>query len=391
MILGVDASNIRAGGGLTHLVELLRAANPRVHGFKQVIVWGCLATLAKIDERDWLRKVNDPLLNRSLPIRVFWQRFRLRGLAQQIGCDVLFVPGGSDVSGFKPMVTMSQNLLPFEWREMRRYGWSLYTFKFLLLRWTQGRSFSTADGVIFLTKYARDTITKVTGTRRGMSVMIPHGINSRFSLPPRPQRLSIDFKESQPCRLLYVSIVDVYKHQWHVAEAVAQLRSAGLHIVLELVGPPAGGMNYLKETLNRIDPKGTFITYVGAVPYEKLNEFYGRAEIGVFASTCENMPNILLEGMAAGLPIACSRMGPMPEVLGDAGVYFDPENADDIARALRELIDCRDLRAQLARVAFDRAILYTWKKCANMTFDFLSEVAQIQNGLTPTCSKIEHS
>lgn len=40
MILGIDASNIRAGGGVTHLVELLRAANPSVHGFEKVIVWG---------------------------------------------------------------------------------------------------------------------------------------------------------------------------------------------------------------------------------------------------------------------------------------------------------------------------------------------------------------
>jgi len=45
--------------------------------------------------------------------------------------------------------------------------------------------------------------------------------------------------------------------------------------------------------------------------------------------------NILVEAMASGLPIACSNRGPMPEVLGDAGVYFDPEDPHDIARALR--------------------------------------------------------
>ena len=98
----------------------------------------------------------------------------------------------------------------------------------------------------------------------------------------------------------------------------------------------------------------------------------------VFASSYENMPNILLEGMAAGLPIACSSLGPMPEVLGDAGVYFHPEDPDDIARALNELIDSPDLRAQLARAAFDRAQKYSWKRCANETFDFLAEIAHMQ-------------
>ena len=139
----------------------------------------------------------------------------------------------------------------------------------------------------------------------------------------------------------------MYKHQWHVAEAVAQLRSVGLHVVLELAGPPAAGIGRLKEALNHLDPEGVFITYRGAVPYEKLDVIYAAADIGAFASSCENMPNILLEGMAAGLPMACSHMGPMPEVLGDAGVYFDPEDANSIAGALSKLIASPDLRAHM--------------------------------------------
>ena len=376
MILGINAFNIRAGGGLTHLEELLRAADPTAQGFKKVIVWGSTATLAKIDARDWLEKVNDPFLNRSLPIRVFWQRFRLRKLAEQSGCNVLFAPGGTDSSGFKPLVSMSQNLLPFEWRELKRYGWNLYTLKFLILRWTQGRSFKKANGVIFLTEYAHAAVLKVTGKLQGESVIIPHGINSRFTTLPRPQRAFMDFTESNPCRVLYVSIVDVYKHQWHVAEAVAKLRSAGVPVVLELVGPPARGMGRLNETLNRVDPNGAFIFYRGAVPYEKLDAIYAAADIGAFASSCENLPNILLEGMAAGLPLACSRVGPMPEVLGDAGVYFDPEDASSIADALSKLIASPDLRAQMAQAAFNRAQAYSWKRCAENTFAFLAKIAR---------------
>jgi len=381
MILGIDASNIRAGGGLTHLAELLRVAEPLAHGFTRVIVWAGITTLTKIEDREWLSKVVAPLLGGGLPYRIFWQCFRLRKLAQQACCDVLFVPGGSDCSGFCPMVTMSQNLLPFEWREMRRYGRSLYTLKFLFLRWTQSRSFRKADGVIFLTKYARDAVLKVTGSLRGKSAIIPHGVNRRFSMPPRLQRLHADFSEASPCRVLYVSIVSPYKHHWQVANAVARLRAEGVPVVLELVGPPAEGLTLLKETLDRVDPDGSFITYRGAVPYEKLDEFYGRADIGVFASSCENMPNILLEGMSAGLPMACSRMGPMPEVLGDAGVYFDPENSSDIARALRELIDSRDLRVRLAQMAFERAQIFSWQRCAEETFAFLAAFTRIQNGI----------
>lgn len=380
MILGIDAFNIRAGGGVTHLVELLRAADPCVHGFEKVIIWGGRATLDKIDARDWLEKVNDPLLDRGLPYRVFWQRFKLRKLAEDARCNVLYEPGGSDASGFKPMVTMSQNLLPFEWRELRRYGWSLLALKFLFLRWTQGRSFRKADGVIFLTEYARATVLKVTGKLQGKSMIVPHGINPRFTAPPRPQHACMDFKEVQPCRVLYVSIIDVYKHQWHVAEAIAQLRAAGVPVVLDLVGPPAGGMVRLKKTLNRLDPESTFITYHGAIPYEQLEKNYATADISLFASSCETFGQILTEAMSAGLPIACSSCSALPEILGDAGVYFDPEDAKSIANALRKLIESPDLRTKLAQAAFDRAQAYSWRRCADETFGFLA-LASSNKGL----------
>jgi len=379
MILGIDAFNIRAGGGLTHLKELLRAAVPKKHGFKRVVIWGCNETLAKIEERDWLLKVSDKSLERGLIHRALWQKFKLRNLAEKAGCSILFVPGGSDASGFKPKVTMSQNLLPFEWRELARYGWSLYTTKFLLLRWSQSRSFRNANGIIFLTEYARSTVVKVTGKLSGQSEIVPHGISPRFFNSPRPQRPFDTFSEGKPCKVLYVSIVDMYKHQWHVAEAVGLLRSQGIPIILELVGPPARGIARLEESLNRIDPNRDFVSYKGAIPYEKLDAIYADADIGVFASSCENMPNILLEGMAAGLPMACSEMGPMPEVLGEAGVYFNPENSNSIAAVLRHFIESPRLREQLAQLAFERAQGYTWIRCADETFGFLARIAKQTN------------
>src|SRR5713226_6986202 len=86
MRLGVDASNIRAGGGVTHLVELLRSADPPAHGFSQVIVWSGQATLDRIEDRPWLVKSSQPMLGRSLPYRAFWQRFSLSRLARMMEC-----------------------------------------------------------------------------------------------------------------------------------------------------------------------------------------------------------------------------------------------------------------------------------------------------------------
>jgi len=65
----------------------------------------------------------------------------------------------------------------------------------------------------------------------------------------------------------------------------------------------------------------------------------------------------------------------MPEVLGDAGLYFDPERPATIADALERLAWDPRLREQLAARAYERAARFSWDRCARETFAFLAEVA----------------
>lgn len=375
MIVGIDASNIRGGGGVTHLIEILKAVDPSVHVITRVVVWGGAKTLSRLDERPWLDKRTDAALDGGLMDRSRWQRGNLSELAREARCNVLFVPGGSYAGNFHPIVTMSRNMLPFEWRELRRFGFSSMTVKLLALRVVQSRSFRNADGLIFLTRYARDSITSQVRGLRGAVTTIPHGVDARFRIPPREQKDISQYSTSRPFRILYVSNIDWYKHQWKVAEAVAKLHSEGVPVMMELVGPsypPAS--RRLDRTLAKFDPAGECVRYLGAIPYEELHRRYAESDLCLFASSIENMPNILLEGMASGLPIACSNRGPMPEVLGDAGAYFDPEKPDEITDTLREMIDAPSLRARLAAASFERSAAYSWNRCASETFAFLARV-----------------
>ena len=384
MVIGVDASNIRAGGGVVHLVELLQLANPIRHGFDEIVVWGGTDTLARIGNRPWITKLAVREADQGILHRVIWQRFHLANAAKIAEVTVLFVPGGTYTCGFHPVVTMSQNLLPFEWQETQRFGWSFLTIKFLLLRWIQSRSFRNSDGIVFLTEYARRAVIRVTGGQSGSSAIIPHGIGTQFFLSPRRQRAISECSLDDPLRLLYVSIVDAYKHQWNVVEAVAELRASGLPVAIDLVGPSCEpSLRRLKKTLQRVDPSSDFARYLGEVPHEDLHRIYAAAEVCVFASSCENLPIILLEGMAAGLPVACSLNGPMPEVLGDAGVYFEPERVDSIREAISELIESQSLRAEKAQSAFAYAKTYSWHSCADKTFGYLTKVCGANQVVPP--------
>ena len=70
----------------------------------------------------------------------------------------------------------------------------------------------------------------------------------------------------------------------------------------------------------------------------------------------------------------------MPEVLGEAGIYFSPEQPEDIARALHELIKSPSLRTKLAQASYTAAQQYSWQRCADETFGFLARVMRSKQG-----------
>ena len=374
MIVGIDASNIRAGGGLTHLVEMLAAAQPGQQGIDRVVVWGDANTLGRIGDRKWLDKTHVSGLERPFPARPLWQRFKLPALVRE-RVDVLFSPGGTFPGGFSPVVAESQNQLPFNPEERGRFGASTTHLRYLALLWQQTRTFRNAEGVIVLTDSARERILEHTGPLPGEVRKIAYGVDAKFFAELRAQEPLEAYSESRPFRLVYVSTVSLYKHQWHVVEAAGLLRQRGLPVALDLVGPVALGEERMTEALDRVDPDRQFASYVGRVPHETLPDVYRDADAFVFASSCESLPNILVEAMASSCPIACSDRGPMPEVLGEAGVYFDPESPTSIADAVEALVRSPEDRARFAARAHEAAKGYSWKRCADETFQFLAEIA----------------
>lgn len=375
--VGIDAANLGSGGATTHLRELLGAVSPSKHGISRVVVWGAAKTLDLIEYRPWLVKQSPRSINGGLLKRSVWQRLFLSDVARLEKCDVLFVPGGSYAGTFHPIVTMSRNMLPFEWNEIKRYGVTYDALKLLLRRRVQSGSFQYADGVIFLTQYAKDAVHAVIGDLGGEVAVVPHGLNDRFKKAPRLQQAITAYSQESPYKIIYVSTVSEYKHQWQVVEAVGRLReTSGWPLQLHLVGSGSSRpLRRLHAAMHRWDSKGVWVNYHGVLPHDQIHSLYQSADLGVFASSCENMPNILIETMAAGLPIACSKRGPMPEVLGDAGIYFNPEKPNDITEALHQLISSPELRTEMAERSYKEVHQYSWERCADSTFRFLAEIA----------------
>ena len=373
MILGIEASNIRSGGGTTHLKELLWTYDPDLYEFKKVVVWASTSTLKLLPDADWLEKRTHSFLEKSIFFRIFWQRFILDKEIKNAKIDVLFVPGGMYYSKFRPVITMSRNMLPFEEKERNRYGFSYMKFRLTLLEKKQGKAFTDANGLIFLTQYAKTAVQARLKKKVKNSTVIAHGISSSFSKAPRPQKAISEYNEKHPYEILYVSIINVYKHQKSLVPAVVRLRNEGYPVVLKLVGPNyPPEMKLLNAVLQQQDPQGKVVQLHGSVSHAGVEQTYHNADLFVFASSCENLPNILVEAMASGLPIASSNKGPMPEVLQDGGLYFDPENEEEIYLALKKMLDDKELREKLAARSYELSTSYSWRTCANQTIEYLN-------------------
>ena len=158
-------------------------------------------------------------------------------------------------------------------------------------------------------------------------------------------------------------------------DAVGLLRKEGISVELHLVGGgDSQALEIMEDSIHRNKSPKKFIFYHGSLPYEQTLEWYDKADIFVFPSTCETFGLSLLEAMTAGLPIASSDRGPMPEVLKDAGLYFNPESVTSIKNCLRYMIENPDLMQSLGSKAKKYSEDYSWKKCADETFEFLSSV-----------------
>ena len=375
LIIGIDATNLSHGGGKTYLIELLKLANPIKHQFSKIIVWSTEEILKSIDDKDWIIKRCPFKFSTGLIYRLTWQLLFLSKKAQEEGCDVLFAPGGISSGNFQPLVTMSQNLLPFESREYLRYGISLKRFKLFLIKYFQSYSFKNSKGVIFLTEHAKETIQNVIGNLNNKTIIIPHGLSKRF-ISAKKIFHKKNYKK-KIIRILYVSHIEHYKHQWNVIEALASLRNEKFPITLDLVGSPGTAMNKLQLAIKKYDANNEWVFFQNKIQYNKMHQIYQKFDYGIFASSCENLPITLLEMMGSGMQIACSNFSPMPEILGNGGIYFNPVKPSSIAEAVRNLIVSKKNENKNSNYIKNIAEKYKWENTAYLTFDFLNSFRKI--------------
>lgn len=370
--IAIDASRNKSGGAIVHLINILKHFNPDHYQIKKIHLWSYEKLLNAIPDYPWLVKHCPEEVNQNIAKQLNWQYFKLPKEIKENNCDLLFSVDAGSVCRFHPYITMSRDMLSFEKKEINRYFFSFSWLRLYLLKYVQLSSFKNSNATIYLTEYARETISKYQKIDYE-TVIINHGISDQFRID-KVNKLNLS--NEKEITITYVSNADLYKHNWNVIEAVYLVREKlGLNVNLQLIGAKEGhekALFKIEENLKRFDPNHTFVTLTAKINHQELVRYLQNCDIFVFGSTCENMPNTLIEGMSTSLPVICSNYGPMPEVIQDGTVYFDPENITSLVDALTKMITDDELRLKCAAKSFELSKNFSWEKCSNQTFEFIN-------------------
>ena len=165
--------------------------------------------------------------------------------------------------------------------------------------------------------------------------------------------------------LLYVGQQSDYKNIKRLGDAHQKLLEKYPDLGLVLAGKKNAAA--LKNESYFTSKHYKNILFTDFVQDDELNWLYGHASAYVFPSLMEGFGLPGLEAMAHGTPVISSNATCLPEVYGDAAVYFDPKNVDDMARTIDSVLQNDKLRTKLAAAGFQRIKKYSWKKMAKET------------------------
>jgi len=365
----IDASRNRSGGAISHILGILNdGINPNIYGINKVYICSYSKLLNLINDKPWLNKVNHSFLEKSIFHQLLWQIFILPRFFKKKKVKACLYTDASAIVMIKNSIVMSRDMLSFEAGHIKLFPKFKDRLRLKIIGWLQVISMRRAKNVVFLTKYAQTEISKYAGKLNSTSI-IPHGLKNNF-ISIWKSRTEINNSIS----IIYISNASYYKHHINVLKAVKKIYKMGIDVKLNLIGANVGAASYdLRQAIKIEDAEN----YVRTTKFMNVNEIVDElknADIGVFASSCENMPNTLVEMMGSGIPIACSNRGPMLEVLGTNNFTFNPFKSSEIYDVLMDMINNYENAKEHGKFCLERSKKFSWLRCSEDTFRNISNL-----------------
>ena len=376
MRIGISAYGTKGlKSGLGHYLRNLLRVFLRDHGEHEYVVY------CQSDEKDAFRF---PELNLEPEFRlgserhssalydILWHNFVLPRQVKKDRIDVLFVAVDRRVpiKVSVPCVGTVHDLAAFTVDD--KYPLSRQVYSKKLVPFLVNR----CDRVVTVSEATlRDMVQHLTIPREKIA-LAPEGVfRERFQeidrseIPAAMERYGV----RAPYLLYTARLEHPGKNHVNLVEAMSRLQEGpAKDYQLVFVGSPWRNVDMIEKAIDDSGMRDR-VCFTGYVADDDLPLLYAGADLFVFPSRYEGFGLPLLEALAAGVPMAVSKVSSLPEVAGPAAEYFDPDNVDDMAQVIEGLIQNEERRQELVQLGLDRVKEFTWERCAGLTLDAILE------------------
>ncbi|MBO9518967.1 MAG: glycosyltransferase family 4 protein [Porphyrobacter sp.] len=287
--------------------------------------------------------------------RVAWEQLLLPARVRREKVDLLLSPGFvSPLFGAKVMAAtihdMYYRVIPEVVEKFQKQYWRAFI----------PLSSQVSDILFTVSENSRRDIERYIPAARGKVVVTP--LASRFT-PIESENNQRRIVAERPYVLMIANLTP-NKNVGRVVEALAILRDRGRNVDLVHIGIDLRGELAKSIAAHAMEDH---VRSLGKVDDATLVETAQSSLCVVVSSIYEGFGMPALEAQALGTPLICSNRGALPEVVGDAALMFDPEDAQELASRISQLIDNPDLQQQLSALGLANARRFSWELTASLT------------------------
>ncbi len=360
-------------------IEAERANNPTKTGVehyaKELIVY-----LGKLDQKNeytlylrnlpekWFLELPKNFFTKVIPFPQFWTQLRVSYEMYKNPPDVLFIPASA-----LPLVHPKGSVVTIHdaaWLYYpEAFTWAMRTY----LHWSTWHAVREAKKVIAVSNSTKNDLVKHFGISADKIAVVPHGYEASvkdFS------KLSEEVAAKLPEKyVLFLSTLQPRKNVEKLIDAFRLLKEEHPDLPHKLVIVGKAGWKF-ETILRKIDENKDIVVYLRHISDDDRWPVYNRADLFIHPSLYEGFGMWLLEAFECKVAAAVSNNSSMPEVGGDAALYFDPQKVEEIKNTMAKLLYDPQLRQQLIEKGTKRLSEYSWERCAQETLAVLEEAAK---------------
>ena len=323
------------------------------------------------DTAEILRNVGGPVEPNSSPKYSLRELVSLSRAANQHRVDLFHAPHYTLPYGLRmPSVVTVHDIIHLKFKQyftplQRRYAETMIR-----------HACTASNAVIVNSEFTKDELLSVIAIDPAKVHVVPMGVNPVFFTPVSQERRDAFAQRHKLDRpyILYTGSVKAHKNILTLLRAFNTLRRV-YDVLLVFAGEKLETDRELFELTERMIIKQR-IRDLGRLSLDDLATAYQGARAVVLPSFYEGFGFSMVEAMASGVPAIGSKAGSIPEVMGKAGLIFDPYDGRRLEEYLGLMMIDESLRQELIEKGRTRAQQFSWDRCAERTIDIYRKVVE---------------